>query len=257
MPRLVMMAKRPTSARPLSRSSSAIGRSTVPDEALDNWRRGRTRTVLSRRGNVRASEGQADQRQPDAVASEYAPTSIDRRRPRRRGRVRTARPCMGTRHPSASDMVRTTWHRFELGDRPTRVVPPLPQPPTQLTRSRVRTWPREPAESARGPLLGCRDASVSQALRSGERRRAVHYQGKTARASVERTAQLDFSRRRREQVIRTIIDVARRFPVIGSTRRWCSPSATSADGVARAGAATESVTGEFAMTQADSKPDAR
>ena len=146
----------------------------------------------------------------------------DRRRPRRRGGL--GGPAAAARGPAASGSrptwSPTTWASTRAGSSSTPTGSSRsPSPPTPATRSAARTWPRtsgsrSASRTTTGTTATRRSCSSGGTGWSGDRRYLYHGNDGTSFPWND-TAQLDFSQAAvREQVIRTIVDVARRFPVI-------------------------------------------
>ena len=201
------------STRSPTRSSTTLARWGVTGLWLIGlWERSMASERIKRmRGNA------------DAVASAY---SLDdyriAERPRRRGGLREpARPGLGARHPAGQRHgAQPHGHRLALGHRASRSGScRSPSRPTRSTRSPVPTCrPTSGSGSSSRTTTGTtatpRSSSSGSTAETGDERYVYHGNDGTSFPWND-TAQLDFlDPAVREQVIRTIIDVARRFPII-------------------------------------------
>ena len=229
MPRVVLMAK--STYVWLEQLAARHGRAIptladVPDEELDRlaelgvtglWLIG----LWQRSARVRGD--QAPARRPRRGRVGLRDRRVpDRRRPRRRGRLRgAARARVGARHPPRRGHgPEPHGHRLALGRRAPGAVHRGPEPPfpaytlqrpgpvaaTRGSRSRSRT--------TTGTARTRRWSSGAATAESGEQRFIYHGNDGTSYPWND-TAQLDYLRADvREAVIQTILDVARRSPII-------------------------------------------
>ena len=146
----------------------------------------------------------------------------DRRRPRRRsGLRRPARPRLGAGHPPGQRHgPQPHGHRLALGHRPPGVVPvaspsrPTPPTPTPAPTCRRTSASASSSRTTTGTTATPRSRSSASTARAATT--ATSITATTARASrgTTRPSSTSSGAEVREQVIRTILDVARRFPVI-------------------------------------------
>ena len=229
MPRVVLMAK--STYVWLDQLSRAYGREirtldAIPDEELDTlarwgvtglwliglWERSKASERIKRmRGNAgRGRLGLLARRLPD------------RRRPRRRGGLREpARPGLGARHPARERHgAQPHGHRLALGHRAPGVVPVARR--SRPTRPTPSAAPDLSSDERVGIVLEDHywdDSDAAVVFKRFDRwtgdERYVYHGNDGTSFPWNDTAQLDFlDPAVREQVIQTILDVARRFPII-------------------------------------------
>ena len=229
MPRLVLMAK--STYVWLDQLSRRYGRDirtldAIPDEELDTlagWGVTGLWLIGLWQRSVAVGADQADARQPRRGRLGLLARRLpDRRRPRRRGRLRRpARPRLGARHPPGQRHgAQPHGHRLALGHRAPRVVPVAAR--AALPGLHATAAPDLSPDERVGIVLEDHywdDTDAAVVFKRFDREtgdeRYVYHGNDGTSFPWNDTAQLDFlTAEVREQVIRTILDVARRFPVI-------------------------------------------